>query len=206
LKHILLLELQKNRVILLIVAICFYVLVSVSVAFASVGAGVGIGQIVVKERLVPGGVYQLPLWVVLNTGDSDGIYHLTVDGLNSDWISFSQNDFKLGSHDSRFVTVQLVLPGTADKGVYNVYLENHLVTTGPVGVGPVAATKLRFTVGDNPGVLGAATQRVYSWFILNRRAALFVFLLLDLLIVYWIIKKYFKISFKVEGRRRKNKL
>lgn len=177
-------------------------LVSSDKIFASIGAGVGIGEIVVHERLEPGGVYRLPAWPVLNTGDSEATYHLLAEGVGPGWFQFSQNDFKLRPQESRMISTTIVVPFMAQAGVYNTFLENQVVPSGPVGLGPAAATKLRFTVGESSNVLGAATQRVYTWFELNRRTTLLVFLLLDLSAVYIIIKKFFKISLKVETKNK----
>ena len=174
-----------------------------SKAFASVGSGVGIGEIVVHERLMQGGVYRLPAWPVLNTGDTEATYRLQVEGVDPNWFEFSQNNFRLGPQESKLVNVTIVLPFVARAGVYNVYLENQLVPSGQVGIGPDAATKLRFTVGESSSVLGAATQRAYTWFELNRRLCLLIFLLLDLFSLYVIIKKFFRISFKIESKSKK---
>ena len=181
----------------------FLVLVAAftSLSFASVGAGGGIGQIIVREKLAPGGVYRLPAWPVLNTGDTEATFLLKVDGVDSSWFQFSQNNFKMRPGESKMITTHIALPFVAAQGTYNVYLENQVIPSGPVGIGPAAATKLRFTVGEGSGVLGAATQRAYTWFELNRRLALFLFLLLDLVILYFIIRKFFKISFKVESKK-----
>jgi hypothetical protein len=177
--------------------------VFINPASASVGSGVGIGEIVVHERLMPGGVYRLPAWPVLNTGDTEATYRLQVEGVDPNWFEFSQNNFRLGPQESKLVNVTIVLPFVARAGVYNVYLENQLVPSGPVGIGPAAATKLRFTVGESSSVLGAATQRAYTWFELNRRLCLLIFLLLDLFSLYVIIKKFFRISFKIESKSKK---
>jgi len=175
---------------------------STSPALASIGAGVGIGEIKVMERLAPGGVYLLPTWPVVNTGDTKANFKLISEGVDPNWISFSENNLSLEVGESRMIKSYISLPLTAQAGTYNVYLENQVVPSGPVGIGPAAATKLRFTVGDGKGVLGAATQRFYSLYTLNKRLILMLFLLLDLGIVYFIIKKYFKVSLSVRAKEK----
>ena len=173
----------------------------VSFARASVGAGVGIGEIKVTERLAPGGVYLLPSWPVINTGDTKANFKLLSEGVDPNWISFSENNLNLTPNESRMIKAYVSLPLTAQAGTYNVYLENQVVPSGPVGIGPTAATKLRFIVGDGKGVLGAATQRFYSVYTLNKRLILMLFLLADLAIVYFVVKRYFKVSFKLEAKK-----
>lgn len=195
-------QLERRKFSLLILVV-FFILASggFSVAKASVGAGVGAGEIIVTQKLLPGGVYLLPAWPILNTGDEAGTYKLLAEGFDAKWISFTENNIKLAPNEQKLVKVYVNLPLLAAEGVYNGYLDNQLIPSGPVGMGPAAATKLRFTVGRSPGVLGAATQRVYTWYTLNRRIIILLFLLFDLVILYIVLKKYFRFTFKVESKK-----
>ncbi|MCX6783683.1 MAG: hypothetical protein NT141_01235 [candidate division WWE3 bacterium] len=192
----------------LLIIVVFFSLVmgNVSVSSASVGAGVGAGEIIVTQKLLPGGVYLLPAWPILNTGDTAGTYKLLAEGFDPKWISFTENNIKLAPNEQKLVKVYVNLPLLAAEGVYNGYLDNQLIPSGPVGMGPTAATKLRFTVGRSPGVLGAATQRVYTWYTLNRRLLILLFLLTDLVILYIVAKKYFKFTIRVESKKETPKM
>jgi hypothetical protein len=138
---------------------------------ADQGVGVTLGSIVVEERLVPGGSWELARLGVLNTGDEPGPYEVTVsyaDEANAKrppagWFEFSPARFDLAAGDSRMVEVRLTLPTGADAGEYFAYLEAHPVTSGEgVSVSVAAATKVSFTVKD-ASWLSAQRTRVNRW-------------------------------------------
>ena len=49
-----------------------------AVAFAGIGVGVNLGKIEIDEPLKPGGIYNLPIVVVINTGVVGGDYELEI--------------------------------------------------------------------------------------------------------------------------------
>ena len=127
------------------------------VVFAGVGVGVGTGKINIDQPLKPGGIYDLPSFSVLNTGDEPGDYEVEVTyhsqqtqlKPSQEWFSFSPQSFFLEPKESQVVAVKLSLPVKATPGDYLGYLEAHPVIKGGEGttrVGIAAATKLYFTV------------------------------------------------------------
>ena len=141
-------------------------------ALAKIGVGVGLGKIQIDEELSPGGIYKLPTLPVLNTGDEDGNYEVTVTYLSEqpelqpavEWFKFSPQKFPLAAGQSQNVEVSLSLPVNVRPGNYFAFLEAHPVAKAEgVTIGVAAATKLNFTVKP-AGVLGAAIERVRSLF------------------------------------------
>ena len=138
---------------------------------ADKGVGVTLGEIVVEERLAPGGSWELPRLGVLNTGDEAGAYEVTVsyaEGASgkrppAGWFTFSPARFDLTAGNSRMVDVRLTLPTGAEAGEYFAYLEAHPVTSAEgVSVSVAAATKVSFTVKD-ASWLAAQRTRVNRW-------------------------------------------
>jgi hypothetical protein len=157
----------------LILAALLATLAFLSVANTSAERGVGVtlGEIVVEERLAPGGSWELPRLGVLNTGDEAGAYEVTVSYAEDSngkrppagWFTFSPARFDLTAGDSRMVDVRLTLPTGADAGDYFAYLEAHPVTSAEgVSVSVAAATKVSFSVKD-ASWLAAQRTRVNRW-------------------------------------------
>jgi len=145
-------------------------------AHASIGVGVNLGKIEIDEPLKPGGIYNLPLVGVINTGDEGGDYELEITYHQDqpelrpaqDWFSFSPADFHLEAGESKSVAIKLSLPLNMRPGDYFAYIEAHPVAKSGPGttIGVAAATKTYFTVAP-ANVFSALVWRVYSWFNVN---------------------------------------
>jgi hypothetical protein len=181
------------------------VLLDHGVGYADRGVGVTLGEIVVEDRLAPGGSWELAHLGVLNTGDEPGAYEVTVSYADdagakrppAGWFEFSPSRFDLAAGDSRMVDVQLTLPTGADSGEYFAYLEAHPVTDKEgVSVSVAAATKVSFTVKD-AGWLEAQRTRVNRWLDENQ-ALIFAGLAAALLVLLYMKRNL--IPFEVRRR------
>lgn len=132
-------------------------LLSISVtSLASIGVGVGTGIIDVSDKLRAGGIYNLPIVVVHNTGTETATYEMaltlnqTQDELkpNPAWFSFSPDQFQLEPGQSRNVTPTIHLPVRVEPGKYYGYLEARPIEAdaegGTTRVGVAAAAILKF--------------------------------------------------------------
>jgi hypothetical protein len=178
---------------------------AISGVHADRGVGVTLGEIVVEERLAPGGSWELARLGVLNTGDEPGAYEVTVSYADDagakrpppSWFQFSPSRFDLAAGDSRMVDVQLTLPTGADAGQYFAYLEAHPVTEKEgVSVSVAAATKVSFTVKE-AGWLEAQRTRVNRWLDENQ-ALIFAGLAAALLVLLYVKRNL--IPFEVRRR------
>jgi len=186
-------------------------------AFAKIGVGVGLGKVQIDEELSPGGIYKLPTLPVLNTGDQDGDYEVTVTYLSDqsefqppvEWFTFGPQKFPLSAGGSQNVEVSLTLPVDARPGDYFAFLEAHPVAKAEgVTIGVAAATKLNFTVKP-AGVLGAAVERLRSLLENNAPASYIIIavvggvLALSLLVV--VGRKYLAVQIRLKSKSQKGK-
>lgn len=182
-----------------------------SVVFAGVGVGVGIGKINLREQLNPGGIYDLPLIGVVNTGDVPSDYELTISYHEQqpelrpelDWFKFEPALFHLDPGKVENVKVTLVLPVKAKPGDYFAYVEAHPVkktVSGVTAVSVAAAAKLNFSVVPSSWFGGvyyrlavlASTYKIW----------LYVFFgLATVIILVTIFKKFF--SFQIGIKKNK---
>lgn len=144
---------KKIIVLLLMLAFIFPL-----VALAKIGVGVGIGKIEIDKPLKPGGFYDLTSLVVLNTGDEQSDYEITVAyhfeqpelRPAQEWFSFNPSSFSLKPGQVQTVAVKLTLPVNAKPGNYFAYLQGQpktkVNTTGGATIGVAAATKLYFSI------------------------------------------------------------
>ena len=184
---------------------------------AQLGAGVGLGKISVNEVLTPGGVYKLPDLPVINTGEIPAKYKLSVElpaeflqkyplverkrqeVLLKKWVLFNPSQVSLQPKESKNIKVSLALPFDASQGEYFFYLESAAQvenSSSNVSLGPAAAAKLYFTVGQAPGVLGAFKQRVSTLWHFYQPWSTIIIVALDLLLVLILLRSLF--SLKVE--------
>lgn len=170
-------------------------------AFAKLGVGVGLGKINIDETLNPGGIYNLPSLPVLNTGDEVADYELEVTFLSdqkelkpeSDWFSFTPQNFTLDAGKSQLVEVKLTFPVDARPGDYFAFLEAHpVVDKDGVTIGIAAATKLNFTIKPS-NILGAAIERVRSLFEQSKPVSYIVLGVVAGLIVLIVANRYINI-------------
>ena len=186
--------------------------VSVSFAAAKVGVGVGLGKIQIDEALSPGGIYNLPSLPVLNTGDEDMDYEVEVTYLSEQeemrpetgWFAFSPQRFPLTAGGSQVVDIVLTLPVDTRPGDYFAFLEAHPVSEGEgVTIGVAAATKLNFSV-EPKGVLGAAMERVRSLIEANRPLANGVAIVVGVVVVVSLGRRYLDIKIGLKGSGKKD--
>lgn len=186
------------------------------VLLAQLGAGVGLGKIELKEALTPGGVYALPNLPVINTGEIAATYEVVAIFTPSDpsrpfpnpkgWFHFQPKSFHLNPNETRQVKVTITLPFSAPKGDHLVLLEAHTTSkteTGNVAIGPAAATRLNFSVGSAPGVLGAVRQRITTLWNFYLPWSLILILTLDFLAILYLLR--FVLPFEISIRRKKEK-
>jgi len=183
------------------------VLVLPVVVFAKIGVGVGVGKIQVDEPFKSGGIYDLPVITVLNTGDEPAEYQMSVQYLtgqetrddmgqrpDSEWFVFTPQSFSLEPGKVQTIKTILTLPTKTIPGNYFAYLEAHPVkksVAGQTSIGIAAATKLWFTIAPTNFFQGfyyrfiSLYSRYHPWDTIVL-AVIFVAALL------WYISKKFK--------------
>lgn len=178
---------------------------------ARIGVGVGLGKIEYQVPVIPGSVVRLPKIPVVNTGEEEGSVVVKIDYFGdqkelqppAEWFSFSPQKIYLKAGESRMVSTSMKLPFTPISGKYLALLEAQYVggKDGQVRLGPAAATKFYFTIGESPGVLGAAVQRVKT---LSYYYPLWMLILAGFffLSALNILRKNFKISLKIGVKRK----
>lgn len=182
---------------------------------AQLGAGVGLGSIDISKSLTPGGIYKLPNLPVINTGEIEALFSLKAIPNTSEakflipkssWFNFSPQNFKLKKDESRWVKVSLALPFDAPQGSYAALLEamaSPVTKAGQVQIGPAAATKVYFSVGVAPGVLGAVRQRLNSYWTLYQPWTYLILMAVDLILIILLINSLFRFSLGLKIERKK---
>ncbi|MCC7289658.1 hypothetical protein IT417_00160 [bacterium] len=176
--------------------------------FASIGVGVGTGKIVVEEKLKPGIIYKLPQIAVLNTGDEEGDYTVSVTYHEqqpeqkpaAEWFSFSPSQFHLKPNESQVVEITLDVPLKVVPGDYFAYLEASPVkkVNGEGStVGIAAASKLYFVVDPANVVMGVYYRAVSLWNLYAPWPQR-VSILLGAGVGMLLFKKYFNIEIKAK--------
>src|SRR3989344_921550 len=137
------------------VLVAFF-LFSSSVAFAKIGVGMGAGEIRLTEPMKLGGIYQLPVLRIFNTGDETTTYGMGVAYHQDrpelrpakEWFSFSPEKFTLEAGQSQEIGVTMTIPLKAKPGDYFAFVESGPVASSKPGtsVGVAVASKLFFTV------------------------------------------------------------
>lgn len=178
-------------------------------SFASIGVGVNLGKIKIDEPLKPGGIYNLPVIGVINTGDEAGDYELDITYHQDQpeirpaqkWFIFNPSQFSLGPGESQNVAVKLSLPVKIKPGEYFAYIEAHpVVQSGPgTTIGIAAATKTYFTVAP-ANIWQAIIWRVYSFFGIYAPWSYIILIITIGAILITIFRQYF--SFQVGIRRK----
>ena len=163
---------NKQKITFLLIFLAS-LLLAAPFAFASVGVGVNLGKIEIDESLKPGGIYNLPLIGVINTGDEAGDYELEItyhqdqseQRPSKEWFSFTPSAFHLEAGESKNVAIKIELPLNTRPGDYFAYIEAHpVVKSGPgTSIGIAAATKTYFTVAP-ANIFSSIIWRIYSLF------------------------------------------
>ena len=199
--------------ICLILITCLLFVLSTNVALAKLGVGVGIGQIRVESKLFPGTIYKLPSFTVLNTGDEESDYAVSISfnekqnelKPKEEWFAFSPQKFHLKPGEVKIVDVKLDLPLKMEPGDFFAYLEARPVMDSKKGVsiGIAAAAKLYFTVVPANIFQGIYYKILSFWKIYApwpKRAAI-TLLVIVLLIVF---KRFFNVNLKVKKNSNKD--
>ena len=183
-------------------------------AFAKIGVGVGTGKIQVEEDLKPGIIYELPVLTVLNTGDEESDYEISVAyhskqselPPSKDWFVFFPQKFHLKPGEAKNIEIKLNLPIKTQPGDYFAYLEGHPAKksqSGSTSIGVAAAAKLYFTVVPANFLQGiyyklVSFYKIYSpW---SRRAVIALVTLLAIV----AFKKFFNIKINLKRPEDKN--
>jgi hypothetical protein len=168
------------------------VLVSMPVAAsASIGVGIQAGPVRLGSVAQPGRTYDLPPVYVVDTGTEPESVRLVVKRLSHgagrdvppSWIQPGGSDVKLAAHQSARIPVKLVVPSDAKPGAYlsDVVVHGSAgLDTGQATLAVAAATKLQFTVGDDPAPAGllSGLATTVAWI-----AALLALIVIAVLIV-----------------------
>lgn len=187
--------------------------VVVAVALAQLGVGVGLGGVEVNQTLAPGGVYEIADLPVINTGSQSATFQLKANLVEgpvlaqreppkvSNWFSFYPQSFQLAPNESKLVKVTLTLPFSAPAGEYEIFLEASpkISVEKGVAIGPAAATKLYFSVGEG-SVLSAFQNRLATWVYLNPVIKL-ILAVVAVLLAAFIFRQNFNL--KIDTRPRK---
>jgi hypothetical protein len=134
-------------------ALALTVVWSATPAQATVGVGVDVGRIDVRQSLIPGGSYVLPVIGVRNPGTEPSTYRMGASAIEGEgfvppgWFRFSPVDFALEPGRTKAVEVRMVLPTGAKPGRYQALVGATIVTHGEgTQVGAAAAARVSFTV------------------------------------------------------------
>ena len=179
-------------------------------AHASIGVGVGAGKITLNDDLKPGSIYDLPSLPVINTGDEESDYGVSIEynevqsqmKPDAAWFRFDPATFHLLPGKSQVVKVSVAVPIKTIPGEYFAYLEAHPVKSDVAGVtsiGVAAASKLYFTVAPSNFFEGI----YYRALSLIERSAPWsyaVFALIGLFILVKIFKKFFKFNIAINKK------
>ena len=169
--------------------------------------GTGLSAIRVPEVLVPGQIYKLPLWPVINTGDSYACFEVKSDPWTKT-LHFAPDNFCLEAGKIEQVKVSLALPLQEIKGKKEFVLEARQildpieVSGSGSQVGAAVGTKLFFEVGQSPGILGALSQRANSIWTLHLESATAISVLFCLTIAFFLLRRALDFRLKVNLKRK----
>jgi hypothetical protein len=193
---------QGKRLIVLVGSFLFFA-VPIT-ALASIGVGIGTGKIQIAAPLKPGGIYELPSIVVLNTGDEPAHYEVTVqyqkDALqmwpDREWFRFSPQTFELEPGKVQVVQTSVRLPTKVQAGDYFGYLEAHPVkkdVPGQASIGIAAAAKLYFSIAPS-NVFQAVYWRLASMYSAHYPLDMIIPVLVIAALLFRILGKRFHIQ------------
>lgn len=206
---------MKRLSIILATSIFFSFFIS-QISHATIGVGVGTGKIIVEETLKPGFIYQLPSFNVVNTGDEESDYEVTITYHEAQkeieppvgWFLFSPQTFHLEPGKSQIVDVKLNLPVKLEPGDYFGYLEAHPVVIrdeniegGSARINIAAASKLYFTVEPANIFQGIYYKLLTFWKVYHpwpMRASIGIIVVVAILLV----KKFFNIEINLKKSKK----
>lgn len=194
-----------------IVALLMVFTFSANKALATIGVGVGAGKITLNDPLRPGSIYDLPSFPVINTGDEEADYGISIEyneiqstiKPNANWFHFEPANFHLAPGKSQVVKVSVNIPVKTVPGEYFAYLEAHPIKADVAGVssiGVAAASKLYFTVAPANFFQGlyylsiSLIERSAPW-------SYIIFGLIGLFILIAIFRKFFKFNIAINVKK-----
>jgi hypothetical protein len=199
----------KSATKFLVLSAFILTLILPAAVFARIGVGVGLGRIQVDEPLRAGGIYDLPMLPVLNTGTEPLDYQISVqyhEGQELDpamglrpaeaWFSFTPSLFHLEPGKAEPVKIVLTLPTQIKPGNYFAYLEARPVTIDEAGVaaiGIAAATTLHFTVAP-ANIFQAIYYRLTSLYSRYHPWNTIVLAVLFVIALLWFLSRKFQFS------------
>ncbi len=200
---------RRNKLVLIVMLVLLLVLSGTSLAYAQdIGVGINIGKISVDEPMMPGGSYGLPSINIINTGEVTSNYEIGVSYHRNqpemrppaEWFEFDPATVTLEPGQSAPIAITLDLPLKAKSGDYFAYLEAHpLAKEGEVAIGIAAAAKLYFTI--KPANIFSAFANQVSEFFTDYSPYTWVVLgVVVLIIIFFLIRRFVHISFRVEKR------
>lgn len=150
-----------------------FLLLFLPIALAKVGVGMGAGEMRLTEPVKLGGIYQLPMLRIFNTGDEITEYGMGV-AYHQDrpelrpakgWFAFGPATFTLEPGKSQEVSITMTVPLKAEPGDYFAFVESGPIASNKPGtsVGVAVASKLFFTVVP-ANIFQAMLYRVSSFF------------------------------------------
>ena len=188
-------------------------LISPFIVFAKVGVGINLGKIILTEPLKAGGIYQLPPFSVINTGDEPFYYEAGVEYLEDqpqlkppkEWFEFDPSLFHLNSGQPQLVKTKLTIPLKTQPGDYFAYVEGRVVSKeiGGAWIGVAAAAKLYFTV-DPANIFQAVYYRFlalwkkyspWDWIV-----AMIIAGAVFIVILRALFKRFFKLNLKISKK------
>lgn len=198
---------MKKNIILLFV---FCLLFVPALSLAKIGVGVGTGKIQVSQQLKPGGLYDIPVLSVINTGDEPSSYEIGVAYHEDqpelwpaeEWFVFSPANFHLEPGEAQTVKIKLNLPLKVIPGDYFAFLEGRPVQAMEVGqtsVGIAAAAKLYFTVAP-ANVFQAVYYKTLSFFNNYSPWPQIVLAVIILAILISLFRKKFSFRLKIDKK------
>ncbi|KKR05982.1 MAG: hypothetical protein UT34_C0001G0022 [candidate division WS6 bacterium GW2011_GWF2_39_15] len=195
---------QKYIKLLLVTVILLSI---TSPVLASIGVGVGTGKIIVDDKLKPGQIYRLPSITVLNTGDEEAEYGLSIAYHEKQperkpamvWFRFDPERFPLKPGESKVVSIILDLPVNTKPGDYFAYVEaspkKKAVQGNGASIGVAAASKLYFTVVPANFIAGVYYKLLSLWQLYMPWSERVAFTL-AVIVLFLVFRKYFKIELK----------
>lgn len=184
-----------------------------AITSANIGVGIGPGKIELEKPVKPGGLYKMPPFTVINTGDEAGEYEVSIeyqDGQSKlwparDWFVLNPGKIHLNPGQSQSVDISVNIPIKAKPGEYFAFLSAHPVSNsnvpGKANMEISAAAKIYFAISP-ANVFQALYYRTV--FLLSKYAPWsYVLLTIILGSILLVIGRHF-ISFNI-GIERKRK-
>ncbi len=186
-----------------------------SLSLARVGVSISNGKIELNDKLKPGGIYNLPLFVVSNNGDEPSEYEVRVAYHEDipqkkpakEWFSFEPRNFHLEPTQSQQVKVVLSAPIKTEPGDYFAYIEAAPVKTatmeGGAVIGVAAAAKLYFTVAPANLWQGIYYRAISLWKHYSPWTyVISAILVLSALVV--LLRRFFSFDIGIGRKKKKN--